>query len=77
MCDDCLSMGQEAMSAGLCEEAGKPDDYVDGSWITRDGQVLLLTEMSTTHLQNALAMLKRAKKPKDWTQPLQDELDRR
>lgn len=36
-----------------------PKDYVPKTWTTNDGQTLLLTEMTTSHIFNCIDWLKR------------------
>ena len=49
----------EQMIAGELAYIRSEQRAADGLWETRDGQTLKVTDMTTSHIQNCLRMLKR------------------
>lgn len=54
-----------------------PHGVNNDEWTTEDGRTLKITEMTTTHIQNCMNMIKRAGMNDDFYYVLEAELKRR
>jgi len=63
-----MSYGEELSTEAMIDEAVLMIKASNGTWTTKDGEVLNICEMSTQHIVNTLNMLRGKKNPSEFTE---------